>query len=295
MVTIEASVGAGGANRPGDVSQVQMLLQRHARWIEGLTVTVDGHADPVTCQAIGAFQRNAAALLNPDRLVSPSGFTLRWLNRALIPPLRHRVFIQACLAHPGGGLAAADYARAAVSLKCEAAAVQAVAETETRRSAWDDDGQPSILFERHYFSRLSKRQFDRSHPDISNPTAGGYGAASTQLSRLRRAAMLDEAAALQSASWGAFQIMGENYAECEFDSVAAFVDAMMISETQQLDAFMAFVKHDPRKLTAVQQRDWATFARLYNGPDYADSDYDTRLADAYAKLSAASARKQPAR
>jgi hypothetical protein len=208
MVTIKAGVGIGGANRPGDVSQIQMLLQRHARWLEGATVAVNGQADPVTCQAIAAFQRNAAALLHPDGLVSPRGFTLRRLNLTAIPPLRHPVFTPAGTGRAGGGLTAADYARAAASLACEAAAVQAVAETETRRAAWDDDGRPTILFERHCFSRLTRRQFDASHPDISNPVPGGYGPSSTQWPRLRRAAMLDETAALQSASWGAFQIMG---------------------------------------------------------------------------------------
>jgi N-acetylmuramidase len=294
MVTIEASVGIGGANRPGDVSQIQMLLQRHVRWLEGATVKINGHADPLTCQAIGTFQRNAAALLKPDSLVSPNGFTLRWLNRPVISPLRHQVFVLTCIDH-AVGLTAVDYARAAANVKCEAAVVQAVAETETRRAAWVDDGRPTILFERHYFSRLSRHQFDRSHPDISNPTPGGYGLSSGQWSRLRRAAMLDETAALQAASWGAFQIMGENYNECGFASVDAFVDAMVAGEQQQLDAFIAYVKHDLRRVKAMQQRDWATFAQLYNGPDYADNDYDSKMAEAYAKLSAAASRKQPGR
>jgi N-acetylmuramidase len=295
MVTIEASVGVGGANRPGDVSQVQRLLQRHARWLEGLAVEVNGHADTVTGAAIGAFQRNAAAVLNPDGLVSPNGFTLRWLNQALIPPPCHRVFALGRIDHTDGGLTAADFAHAAAALACEVATIQAVAQIETARSAWDDSGLPTVLFERHYFSRLTKHAFDQSHPDLSSPTRGGYGVSSMQWSRLRRAAMLDESAALQSASWGAFQIMGANHADCGFDSVAAFVDAMASSEQRQLDAFVAFVRHDAHKLKAVQGRDWPTFAGLYNGPNYADNDYDTRLADAYAVFKAASARKQPAR
>lgn len=289
MVTIKAGVGVGGANRPGDVRQVQMLLQRHAYWLEGTAVAVNGQADPVTCRAIGAFQRNAAALLDPDSLVSPHGFTLLWLNRAAIPPLRSPVFAPARIDRAGGGLVAADYARAAASLGSDAAVVQAVAETETCRAAWDDDGRPTILFERHDFSRLTRRQFDASHPDISNPVPGGYGLYAAQWPRLRRAAMLDETAALQSASWGAFQIMGENYGACGFASVDGFVEAMAASEQQQLDAFVAFVQRDPRTLTALRRRAWAAFARLYNGPDYADNDYDGKLAEAYRKFNAATA------
>ncbi|MFL5285081.1 MAG: N-acetylmuramidase family protein [Rhodopila sp.] len=292
-MTIQASVGVGGANKPGDVSQVQKLLRQHARWLEGLTVEVNGIADAVTCKAIGTFQRNAAAMLDPDSLVSPQGFTLRCLNRPEIPPPGHRVFAQSRVDRSGGGLTMADYAHAAAALACEVAAIQAVAQVETRSSAWAGDGLPAILFERHYFSRLTNHVFDGSHPDLSNPTPGGYGASSAQWSRLRRAAMLNESAALQSASWGAFQIMGANCAECGFGSVAAFIDAMAASEQRQLDAFVAFVKHDAHKLKAVQGRDWETFARLYNGPNYADNDYDTKLADAYAVFKAALARKQP--
>ena len=81
----------------------------------------------------------------------------------------------------------------------------------------------ALLFERHKFSQHTRRQFDRSHPDISGPR-GGYGAAGAhQHARMERAAALGRAAALKSASWGAFQIMGFNYSYAGYLDFEAFV------------------------------------------------------------------------
>jgi hypothetical protein len=96
--------------------------------------------------------------------------------------------------------------------------------------------------------------------------------------------MLDEDAALRSASWGKFQIMGDNFKACGFTNVASFVDAMLEGERRHLAAFVSFIGADGRLKTALQKREWATFARIYNGPKYADNAYDTKMADAYAAL-----------
>ncbi len=34
---------------------------------------------------------------------------------------------------------------------------------------------------------------------------------------------------------------------------------------------------------ALKNKDWGTFARLYNGPAYAQNKYDIKLAEAYQK------------
>jgi len=98
--------------------------------------------------------------------------------------------------------------------------------------------------------------------------------------------MLDESAALRSASWGMFQIMGDNFAACGFTSVADFVDAMLDRESRHLDAFVAFVGANPGMLRALRSKDWVTFARQYNGPNDAENDYDTNIRDAYNQLRA---------
>jgi hypothetical protein len=190
-----------------------------------------------------------------------------------------------------------DFEAAAQRLGCQRAAVQAVAQTETKRSAWDDAGRPTILFERHYFSKLTGRRFDHSHPDISNRTAGGYGRFAEQYSKLWRAAILNESAALESASWGSFQIMGSNYAASGFQSVADLVNAMLESEQRHLDAFVSFILASRALTNALRNLDWAAFARGYNGPDYQKNDYDRKIADAYNALTppAPGALRQPVR
>jgi hypothetical protein len=172
-------------------------------------------------------------------------------------------------------------ADAAKKLDCEVASVRAVIDVESR-GGFLPDGRPKILFERHYFSRLTKGQFNASHPDISNPKWGGYGAGGAhQYDRLNEAIALNRDAALRSASWGLFQIMGDHCTSLGFADSDAFVAAMVSGEPAQLDAFVGFVKLN-RLDDELSRRDWAGFARGYNGPAYRENRYDDKLAAAYA-------------
>lgn len=188
---------------------------------------------------------------------------------------------------PHRGLYDADFARAAATLGALPAAVQAVADVETSGNAFDERGRPRILFERHYFHRFTNGRYDGSHPAISAATPGGYGKFSEQYGKLEIAYGLDAEAALRSASWGRFQIMGDNHAAAGFASVRAFVAALVQSEAAHLDAFVAFVAANRPMAEALRTRDWASFARRYNGPAYAKNCYDAKLADACARYSKA--------
>lgn len=179
---------------------------------------------------------------------------------------------------------------AALELGCEAAALRAVIDVESR-GGFLPDRRPKILFERHYFSRLTGRRFDGDYPDISNPQPGGYKGGAAEYVRLARAIELDRDAALRSASWGAFQIMGDNCSACGFDKAEDFVGAMVSGEPAQLDAFVSFVKNS-RLDDALARCDWAAFARGYNGPAYRANRYDEKLEAAYRLHSAGSARTE---
>jgi hypothetical protein len=96
---------------------------------------------------------------------------------------------------------------------------------------------------------------------------------------LSEAYALDAEAALSSASWGLFQIMGMNYAACGFSSASAFVSDMAQSEANMLKSFEAFVRKNSI-LDELQRKDWAGFARVYNGPGQVDT-YAKLLEDAY--------------
>ena len=156
-------------------------------------------------------------------------------------------------------------------------ALWAVLSVETSGCGYLADKRPKILFERHIFSRLTNGQYDHDDPDISAPTAGGYGASgANQYLRLQAAVQLNRDAALKSASWGLGQIMGENYAAAGYSDVGGMVAAMVASEDAQLGAMASFIKAN-KMSSHLQTHDWAGFARLYNGPNYASNNYDGLL------------------
>lgn len=178
-----------------------------------------------------------------------------------------------------------DWKSAADRLGVPVASVKAVAEVEATGSGFLPTGEPRILFERHKFSRHTGGKYDATHPHISNPVWGGYGKESAQHGRLAQAVSLNRDAALKSASWGRFQILGENYRQAGFQSLQGFINAMYESEQAQLTAFANFILNDPRLLRALKAKDWPAFAARYNGPGYAKNRYDSKLAEAYQKWS----------
>ena len=174
-----------------------------------------------------------------------------------------------------------DMLKAAQELQVPVAVIKAVCEVEAPRGGFLPTGEPIILFERHIFSRLTNRRYDARHPDISNKSPGGYGPSSAQHARLQKAVRLDRLAALKSASWGRFQILGLNHVQAGFTSMQDFINAMYRDEQSHLEAFVNFIKNDRRLLNALQNFDWAAFARIYNGPAYRINRYDTKLQLAY--------------
>ncbi|USQ97225.1 N-acetylmuramidase family protein [Caulobacter sp. RL271] len=165
--------------------------------------------------------------------------------------------------------------------------VRAVMAVESNgRGVHPDTRRPIILFEPHVFSRETKGVFDASHPDISYPDFGARDYPSSQIQRynqLERAMALNETAALRSASYGLFQVMGFNHRACGHATVQGFVADMIKGERFQLTAFAMFIIANPPMHAALRASDWAGFARLYNGKSYAKHAYDQKLKAAYAR------------
>ncbi|MCM8620203.1 MAG: TIGR02594 family protein [Candidatus Accumulibacter sp.] len=86
-----------------------------------------------------------------------------------------------------------------------------------------------------------------------------------------------------SASWGLFQIMGFNWRRCGVESVENFVRRMQTSEAEQLNLFFGYLKGCEGAFEALVNLEWATFAKLYNGPAFRENSYDTKLERAYAE------------
>lgn len=179
-----------------------------------------------------------------------------------------------------------DFIDDAKLIGCDVEAVMAVASVESRGGGFDPEGFPKTLFEGHWFYKLTKGKFAASYPTLCFPkwTTAHYGKTWQQeKARLSAAVALDRNAALQSASWGMFQIMGFNHGRCGFKTVQQFVTAMCKDENTQLEAFTQFIIASGLA-DEMRGRRWADFARLYNGPGYAKNKYDTKLEKAYSKF-----------
>jgi len=185
-------------------------------------------------------------------------------------------------------LTSEDVADAAEALSCEVACVRAVIEVESNGKGFGPDGRPIILYEPHVFHRETGGKFSAGHGGVSYAKWGMKPYPKSQADRwaqLEYARKLDDTAALKSASYGLFQIMGFNYRACGFATVQDFVTAMMVSERAQLMAFVAYLKHTGLD-RPLRDRRWAVFASRYNGPGYARNHYDTKLAAAYSRWAA---------
>lgn len=191
----------------------------------------------------------------------------------------------------GMKLSEVDYKEIAENLGIEVAAVKAVKEVESGKfGGFLEDNNPPILFEGHIFWNRLKRAgmnpevYAIDNRDIlySNWTKQYYMGGMKEYDRLNRAMLINRKAALESASWGMFQIMGFNYKSCGCNSVEEFVQKNKQNERSQLELFMQFIKSNNLD-KYLREKDWAGFACKYNGPEYKQNKYDEKLEQAYLK------------
>ncbi len=262
--------------RHGDRSQAVRILQKNLNQ-HGAKLEIDGDYGEATEAAVRAYQLKVDLVV--DGVAGPK------TQGALAGNDCQQL------------LKNADLVSAAERLGVPLASVYPVNEVESKGTGFLDNGKPVILFERHIMYRqLSKvrhegddaaalkqyaDQLAAINPAIINPKAGGYAGGSAEHQRLAYARLIDDTAALESASWGAFQIMGFHWQRLGYSSVQDFVAAMSAGEPQQFDAFVRFIETDPVLHKALKGRKWAEFAKLYNGPDYQRNLYDIKLQRAY--------------
>jgi hypothetical protein len=177
-----------------------------------------------------------------------------------------------------------DYIEAAELLNCEVACIKAVCEVESQGGGFLPSGRAKILFESHLFGKLTNYKYNQTYPNISTSKwdRTTYKGGEKEYDRLQIAIELDKQAALKSASWGMFQILGSNFAACKHKTVEEFVNDQQISERRQLIAFVNFLKTN-RIDQYLISKDWNKFAEKYNGPGYLQNSYHTKLQNAYNK------------
>lgn len=158
------------------------------------------------------------------------------------------------------------------------------------RDGFLSDGRPQILFEGH----IMYKEFHKKFPDRDlaylckkfstvfypkwdkSKYFGGLG----EYKRLELAKEIDEECALKATSWGMFQIMGFNHNLCGCQDVFDFVHKMSESHEKQLE-LMYYFMNNSGCLKELKEKDWAGFAKKYNGPGYAQNAYDQKLRNAY--------------
>jgi hypothetical protein len=166
---------------------------------------------------------------------------------------------------PRVGLTREDYRAAATALGTDVDAIEAVARAAANSAAFDAMGRPTMLFESRQFHRHTAGKFDESHPKISNSLAGGPGSPSLHYDKLQEAYDLDPIAALKSAAWGRFHVMGSSYRIAGCTTVNQFVLAIAQSEAAHLMAFVSIVQSNAALRKALRESDWAGFAMHYEG------------------------------
>lgn len=257
----------------GSSGQEVVLLQRALNEKLRLDLTPDGEFGKITQDSLRSYQATNG-ITDSDAFGACYGANTQSI---LLPYIRQRFLTEN------------DYISASQLLGVELAVVKAVTKTEAKKFGFLRTGFPVILFERHkffyYLKTLKGAEFANKttelRPDICNAQSGGYIGNLGEVNRLNAACAIHEQAALMSASYGLFQIMGFNYKTGGFSDVQTFVEAMKASERNQLNAFTSFILSDSRLLTALRKKDWVTVAVLFNGSGYAINQYDKKLAANY--------------
>ena len=281
--TLTGSVGKGGQNNEVDVRAVQARLVRNA-----IQVTIDGKIGPQTIAAIERFQQ--ARIGTADGRVDPGGNTWKALMGQQVPRVEAPANNAAAPAAGAGG----TLEEIARRFNVEVAVIRAIQEVESGGSGYLSDGRPKILFEGHIFwSELRKVGIDpntkvRGNEDIlyQRWVKTHYKGGAAEYTRLEKAIRIHRIAALKSASWGEYQIMGFNHSAAGYPDVESFVEAIKQGQgnTNNINALMGFLKaNNILRFVQGANKNWAAFAERYNGPGYKQNRYDTKLAAAYEK------------
>ena len=158
------------------------------------------------------------------------------------------------------------------------------------KSGFLDSGKPQILFQGHVFYKylkanvksLDMNKLCAQYPNIVYPKwdKSKYFGGEKEWTRLEQARKINMKYANYAASWGMFQVMGFNYKTCGCKSIDEFVEKMCTSQEHQLLLTINFLKNS-NLIVPLQKRQWATFAKGYNGPGFAQNKYHIKLQAAY--------------
>jgi hypothetical protein len=182
-------------------------------------------------------------------------------------------------------------AQSAERMGVETEALAAVAMVEsggTVMTSVNGRQEPVIRFEGHYFDRRLKgeQRLSAQRTGLASPVAGKIKNPASQTARwalVERAAAINRQAAYESTSFGVGQVMGAHWKWIGYASVEALVEDARSGLAGQIRLIERFIGRAGLS-HALRSKDWAAFARGYNGPGYRRNAYDRKLAEAYVRL-----------
>jgi hypothetical protein len=201
--------------------------------------------------------------------------------------ISHKWGASAMISFKGSGLrlTTEGLQNAANKAGVEVASLEAVMAVESGKHGFDSLSRPVILFEPHVFYRLLKAndpsQLTRAvEAGVAYPTWGQHPYPKDSYPHFAAAITIDEGHAISATSVGLAQILGENYKLAGYATPQDFWDAALQGEDTQILMMANFLIGTGlnHKLAA---KDWAGFARGYNGPGYARNHYDSLLSHWY--------------
>lgn len=232
-------------------------IQRH------VGVPADGKIGPVTLTAI-------SKALGMTRAFDRQAFLTRYINTK------------------ASAISDEDIVAAAARLSVPAGHIRMVRTVESGGRSFDSKGRPIILFEPHIFHRRTNGRYSPS--PFSYARWGEKPYPSDQDGRwtqMADAAEHDETAALESASWGLFQIMGFHWQALGYGAVQDFAARMAASEAEHLGVVVRFIEKNGlapalRRCKAGDPDSCRDFAKGYNGAGYEANNYHVKMAKALA-------------
>lgn len=185
-------------------------------------------------------------------------------------------------------LTEADFKLVAKELGVEIAVIKAVVliEAGTQMKGFWAPGVPVINFDKTMYSRFRSKVSSAAGAKGEKVPEGLTGYALREWTQLINARKVNAQGANMGTFWGMFQIGGFNYKLCGCETVDEFVRRMADSELSQLELFAAFIIKGGMA-DDLRKKNWAGFARKYNGASYAKRGYHTKMAAAYEKFKAA--------
>jgi hypothetical protein len=168
--------------------------------------------------------------------------------------------------------------------------VNAVYLTESSGDGYLKSGRPKILVEGHVIwkylvkNKIDPNKYLPKYNDVvyKKWTKAFYKGGEKEYTRLYKAMEIHEDSALCGTSFGAFQVLGENYIDLGYPDVKTFVLKMCQGYHEQLEILGQYLKFK-KLIIPMKERNWTKIASVYNGPGYKANRYDEQMATNYLK------------